>query len=150
MQAKEIMSRSPVVCTRETMLQDVARLMVEHDCGAIPVVDDLTNRRLVGMVTDRDIVCRALAKDRDPVGLAVQETMSAPAVFGHPENSLEDCVDFMEENQIRRLPIVDSTGAVVGLVTQAQIARNASDEQTARLLRDVSRKTEGPSAVGAR
>lgn len=148
MLAKEIMSRDPVVCTRETMLQDAARLMVEHDCGAVPVVDDLTNRRLVGMLTDRDIVCRTLARNKDPMGMAVREAMSAPAVSAGPDDTLEDCLDLLEENQVRRLPVIDSKNAVTGLVTQAQIARHASDQQTARLLRDVSRKTERPSAVG--
>jgi CBS domain-containing protein len=150
MQVKELMTRDPALCTRETALSEVARAMVEHDCGAIPVVDDLGRKRLVGIVTDRDIVCRTLAREKDPMGLTAADAMSAPAIFARPDGSLEDCLDVMEESQVRRLPVTDAQGAVIGLVTQAQISRHASDEQTARLVRDVSRKTAAASAVGGR
>src|SRR5918993_355503 len=125
MKVKEIMTRTPAVCTPETPLQDVARTMVACDCGAVPVVGP-SGTGLVGIVTDRDIVVRGVAEGRNPLSLSASDCMTSPAVTIGEDASLDDCTDLMEARKIRRVPVVDSTGAVIGIVAQADVARHAS------------------------
>jgi CBS domain-containing protein len=141
MKVKEIMSKDPACCTRDTSLQDVAVLMVEHDCGEIPVVDNLQSKRPVGVVTDRDIAIRTVALGKNPLDLRARDCMSSPAVTVTPETSVDDCCTVMEENQLRRVPVVDESGCCCGIVSQADIARHASKGEAGELVKDVSRKT---------
>ena len=84
MQVKEVMTANPACCTADTPLPEVARLMVEHDCGEIPVVQNETKKIPVGVVTDRDIVCRTVAKDRNPLDLTAADCMTRPVVTVTP------------------------------------------------------------------
>lgn len=146
MQVREIMTAHPACCAPDTKLPDVARLMADQDCGEIPVLDE--QRRPVGVVTDRDIACRAVAQGKDPQRTTACEVMSSPVVTANPDESTEVCCAKMEENQIRRVPVVDERGACCGVVAQADIARGASEHETAHLVRDVSRPTREASRVG--
>jgi CBS domain-containing protein len=146
MQVREIMTANPACCSPETPLQDVAKLMVAHDCGEIPVLD--AQRRPIGVVTDRDIACRAVAQGKEPTQTTAREVMSEPVVTATPEDSVDDCCHRMEENQIRRVPVVDETGACCGMVAQADIARQAPEHEAAEVVRDVSRPTQEASRVG--
>lgn len=139
MKAKDIMTRSPACCAEEALLPDVARMMVAHDCGEIPVIDE--SGKLVGVITDRDIVCRTVAKGRNPLEVSVRECMTSPAVSSEESTTVHDCCELMEEHQIRRLPIVDATGRCCGIISQADIALHAPRRETAALVRDVSTKT---------
>jgi CBS domain-containing protein len=141
MKVKEIMSKDPACCTRETSLQDVAILMVEHDCGEIPVVDNMQSKRPVGVVTDRDITCRTVALGKNPLELRARDCMSSPAVTVTPETAVDDCCKLMEENQLRRVPVVDESGCCCGIVSQADIASNASKGDAGEMVKEVSRKT---------
>src|SRR5262245_14784486 len=115
MQVKDIMTRNPACTTPDTKLQDVARLMVESDCGEIPVVENRRSMKLVGVVTDRDISCRVVAEGKNPLEMTAGDCMSSPCVTATPEMSLEDCCRLMEENQIRRVPVVDENGGCRGI-----------------------------------
>lgn len=119
--------------------------MADHDCGEIPVVDD--GGGPVGVVTDRDIACRGMAQGK-AADTRVAEVMSSSAVTVTPETSLDDCRKTLEDNQIRRVPVVDESGSCCGMVSQADIARNASEHDTAQVVRDVSRPTEESSRAG--
>jgi CBS domain-containing protein len=145
MNVRDIMTRDPVCCGPRTPLPQVARLMVDCNCGEIPVVDD--NGLLIGVITDRDITCRAVAKDRNPLELMARDCMSFPVVTVTPDTSLEECCDTMEINQVRRLPVIDGRGSCCGIVAQAEIARRATEDLTAHVVRDVSQPTDAPSAV---
>ena len=134
------MSKDPACCTRETSLQDVAILMVEHDCGEIPVVDN-KSKRPVGVVTDRDITCRTVALGKNPLELRARDCMSSPAVTATPETAVDDCLQLMEENQLRRVPVVDESGCCCGIVSQADIAARASKGEAGEMVKEVSRKT---------
>jgi len=138
MQVKDLMSGDVVCCTRDTNLQQVARLMVEHDCGAIPVIESNENRRPVGIITDRDITCRTVAMGKNPLQLTAGDCMTASCVTVKPENSLEECCNLLEENQLRRIVVLDSDGCCCGIIAQADIARAASEEQTAEVVKQVS------------
>ena len=139
--AKEIMTPSPQCCSRETTLNDVANLMVEADCGEIPVTDGAN--RLVGVITDRDIVCRAVAKGKNPSAMTAGDIMTEPVVCVNESTSLEDVLAVMEENQIRRVPVVDDTGCCCGIISQADVALTAHDGQTGELVREVSKDQPG-------
>jgi CBS domain-containing protein len=141
MKVKEIMSKDPACCTRESSLQDVAILMVEHDCGEIPVVDNMQSKRPVGVVTDRDITIRTVALGKNPLELRARDCMSSPAVTVTPNTGVDDCCTLMEENQLRRVPVVDESGCCCGIVSQADIARSASKIEAGEFVKDVSRKT---------
>jgi CBS domain-containing protein len=141
MKVKEIMTRTPSVCTPETPLQEVAKGMVGCDCGALPVVRSEGTGELVGIITDRDIVVRAIAEGRNPLTLTASACMTSPAITIREDASLEDCMDLMESKKIRRVPVVDASGALVGIVAQADVARNASRQEAGELVRDVSAPT---------
>ena len=134
--AKDIMTPSPQCCTGETTLNEVANLMVEADCGEIPVTD--SSNRLVGVITDRDIVCRAVAKGKNPSAVTAAEIMSEPVVCVTEDSSLEDVMAVMEENQIRRVPVVDASGCCCGIISQADVALSSSDK-AGELVREVSK-----------
>ena len=145
MQVQEIMTSNPARCTPGASLKEAAQLMADYDCGEIPVVDD--SGRPVGVVTDRDIACRGIAQGK-AADAPVSEVMSSPAVTVSPETSLDDCCKTLEDNQIRRVPVVDESGSCCGMVSQADIARNASEHDTAQVVRDISRPTEESSRAG--
>ncbi len=138
MQVREIMTSNPACCTRQTSLDEVAQLMVEYDCGAIPVVESMQNQRPVGIVTDRDICIRTVARGENPLELTAGDIMSRPVITVRPTDSLDECIRVMEENQIRRVPICDDEGRLVGILSQADIAREAPAEETAEVVREVS------------
>jgi CBS domain-containing protein len=144
---RDIMTRDPVCCTRDTSLTDVARLMVEHDCGAIPVAQSNENGRLVGVITDRDIVCRTLANGQDPFQLAAGDCMSSAPITVRPDTSVEECARTMQQHQLRRILVLDASGRCCGIVAQADLARHADESLTGDVVKDVSQS--GELAFGA-
>jgi CBS domain-containing protein len=143
------MNQNTAFCTPEVSLEEASRIMMEKNCGALPVVDGAQSRKVVGIMTDRDIVCRCLAHGKDYKQARTESCMSSLVVAVRPDDDLETCCELMAENRIRRLPVVDDEGRLVGLVTQSHIARYGNDRQIAEVLRKVSEKTETPSTVGA-
>ena len=139
MNIEEIMTESPACCTPDTSLQEVAKMMVDNDCGCIPVVDDKGSKMPVGMITDRDITCRVVANGQNPLDLTAQDAMTTTVVSVTRDTSLEDCCNLMEESQIRRVVVVDETGACCGIIAQADIANNAGDKKTAEVVQEVSK-----------
>lgn len=139
MQVKEIMTNDPVCCTPETSLEDAAKLMVDNDCGCIPVVENTTDNKPIGMITDRDITCRTVARGQNPLDLTVKDAMTESAYTVSPETSLEECCNLMEDKQVRRVAVVDSRGSCCGIIAQADIAINAGNQKTAEVVQEVSR-----------
>jgi CBS domain-containing protein len=139
---RDVMTADPACCSPDTPLAEVAQLMVKHDCGCIPVVESHSPATAVGVVTDRDITCRTVAAGLNPLELRAQDAMTGPAVTIRPDASLDDCLNLMEANRIRRLPVVDEDGCVCGIVAQADIALNLAKPKTAELVREVSQPTE--------
>jgi len=135
--AKDVMTPEPQCCSPETPLNEVANLMVEADCGEIPVVD--ASNRLIGVVTDRDIVCRIVAKGKNPSSCSAQDAMTQPVVAVLADTTLDEIVAVMEENQIRRVPVVDAAGCCCGIVAQADVAMVAKESEVGEMVREVSR-----------
>jgi CBS domain-containing protein len=149
MQVKDVMTPDPACCTPDSTLQRVAEMMVEHDCGEIPVVENMASMRPVGVITDRDITCRTVAKGLNPLTLTVSDCMTTPCVTVTPDTSLDECCRRLEENQIRRVPVVDEGGACVGIVALADIAKHARKRETAEVVKEVSEPSGSASAAGA-
>jgi CBS domain-containing protein len=146
MRVEDIMSRDPVFCSPGTNLREVAEKMVEFDCGEIPICDGAG--KPIGVITDRDIVCRVIAKGHDPLASRAEEYMSDPVVTTTPDASLDDCVRLMEQYQVRRLPVVDSGGVCCGMVAQADVARHANRDTIAEVMEHVSEPNTFASSVG--
>ena len=137
MKVNEVMTAKPACCGTDTPLQEVAHLMVAHDCGEIPVIDSAG--KPVGVVTDRDIVVRTLAQGLSPMDRKAGDVMTSPCLTVTDEATLEDCTEMMEEHQVRRMLVVDDDGCVCGIVSQADVALNAGKKDAGELLRDVSK-----------
>jgi CBS domain-containing protein len=137
MKVKDVMSKSVACCEPDTPLQEVAAMMVDCNCGEIPVADE--SGRLLGVITDRDITCRAVAKGRNPLDLTAADCMTSPAVTVTADTTLDDCCEVLERYQIRRVPVVEGDGICAGIVSVADIARNASGRATAKVVQWVSK-----------
>jgi CBS domain-containing protein len=125
-------------CLKEATLQSVAQLMVQYDCGEIPVVVSQEDPRPVGVVTDRDIVCRAIAEGRDPTSVRADEVMTAPAITVTLDTPFDDCLALMRDRKIRRLPVLDAQGRIAGIIAQADIARHRGPRETGKMVERVS------------
>jgi CBS domain-containing protein len=137
MDVTSVMTPNPACCRPETSLREVARMMLDNDCGEIPVVDE--SMRPQGVVTDRDIVVRAIAEGRDANSVQASEIMSTPPTTVSTDAKLSDVTDVMESRQIRRVPVVDMDGKLCGIVAQADIALTGKDRKTANVVEEVSR-----------
>ena len=147
MQVKEVMTADPVCCTPGTPIPAVAQMMVDNDCGEIPVVEDKASKLPVGVITDRDIVCRVVAKGINPLETIAADCMTKPCVTVTPEMSIEECCKILEENQIRRVPVVDAGGSCCGIVALADIALQTKKNVAGEVVKEVSEPTKSASAV---
>jgi CBS domain-containing protein len=121
------MTRDPEVCRREHTARDAARVMRDHDCGCVPIVDDAGS--VVGIVTDRDLAVRAIASGKDS-STKLNDLMTPVAACCGPDDDLRDVEQKMAELQVRRIPIVDASGRCVGIISQADIARSAATDSS--------------------
>jgi CBS domain-containing protein len=138
MLVQDIMTGSPACCTPDTRLQEVARLMVEQNCGAIPIVDNQDRRIVMGIVTDRDIVCRTLAQGKDPLLMTADDCLTNPVAVISPYADVDECCKLMEQQHVRRIPVVDDFGRCCGIVSQCDIAAKAPEHETAEVVREIS------------
>lgn len=128
------MTPQPTAIGGDAPVVEAARRMLSEDVGSLPVVD---GDELVGMVTDRDLVLHVVAKDLDPHKVAVSDVCSQNPVVAGPEESLDDALQRMAAEQVRRLPVV-ADGRLVGILAQADIARTSRPESTGRLVEEIS------------
>lgn len=140
MRVLDIMTPNPVCCTPDSTAREAATLMRDNDCGSIPVVENREANRLVGMVTDRDLAVRGYAAGKGPE-TRVRELMTEAPITSAPEDEVEIVREVMVAQQVRRVPVVDNDGAVVGIVAQADIALEegaASDQEVGRVVEAIS------------
>lgn len=131
---REAMTSNPKTVDSNATVQDAARLMKSENVGAIPIVD---GDRLVGVVTDRDLAIQVVA-DGKGVDTKVEEVASKDLVTIDPQQGLEEAARLMGQHQLRRLPVVEEDGRLVGILAQADVARTARPESTGRLLEEIS------------
>ena len=137
MKARDIMTPRPACCTADTALHEVARQMVEHDCGAIPIVEEM-GKQVVGIITDRDMVTRGIAERRNPLDMRAKDIMSPNVATVHQDTSLDEICQTMEQRQVRRIPVLDDGDCCVGMISQADIARKSPENVTAEVVKEVS------------
>lgn len=141
--ARDVMTPDPACCTPHTTLDEVAKLMAANDCGEIPVVN--LSDQIIGVVTDRDIVCRIVAEGKNPMAYTAETCMTNPVVMVRADAPIEEVVATMERYQIRRVPVVDDRDLCVGIISQADVSRTGATREVAELAREVSRDTGGES-----
>lgn len=132
---KEVMTSEVRACEPNTSIVEAAKVMAREDVGPVPVVEE---GRLVGIVTDRDIVVRVVAEGRDPTSTTVNEIASRDLVTVSPDEDLDDALSLLAQHQVRRLPVVDGD-RLVGIVAQADIARLGKDKKTGEVVEEISR-----------
>ena len=142
---ESVMTRDPVTCSVNTPLPEVAALMLSHDCGQIPVVD--AQGKPLGVVTDRDIVVRVVANGGNPATATAADAMTSPARTVSLDTKLSECLHAMEQAQIRRVPVVDAQGRIVGIVATADVALSGGRKAIAEVMEEVSAPT--PKLAGA-
>ena len=135
----DVMTPGVETTTSSEALRDAARTMREGDFGSMPVVDD---GRLVGILTDRDIVVRGVAEGLDPTVARVGDVASRTPVAVAPDQDLDEAMELMAEHRVRRLPVVDD-GRLVGVLSQADVALEAKEKKTGEVVQQISE----PSSV---
>ena len=139
MKVRALMTTEPVTVEPAATLGEVAMLMKQEDCGSIPVVE---GGRLIGIVTDRDIVIRGVAAGIDPKTQRVSTVMSADPVTVSPDDDVSEAEQIMADRQIRRLPVVEK-GSLVGIIVTAQIARADDKRKVGETIKEISEPTSG-------
>ena len=158
LRCRDIMTRELVVATRDTNLVEVSRMMKEEDTGVIPIVERELNTRgddddrptrgsynygkLVGLITDRDIVVRAIAVDKDPRSVAAEEIMTTDVLTANPNERVVDVLRKMADKQVRRIAVVSENGYLRGMISLGDIALETdADQELAAALEEISRKS---------
>jgi CBS domain-containing protein len=132
---KDAMTAEVTTAMPSQSLTDVARLMKQEGVGSVPVVD---GERLVGVVTDRDIVVRGIADGSDPHAIKAGDIASRDIVTVRPDDNLDEALRLMGQHQVRRLPVVDD-GHLVGMVAQADVAQEAKEKDVGHVVEEISR-----------
>jgi CBS domain-containing protein len=133
---KDVMTSNPCSIDAEKSVAYAAKMMREEDVGLAPIVE---GDKLIGMLTDRDIAIRVVAEGRDPDQVKVADVASKQVVTVDPQQDLDVALRIMAEHQVRRLPVVQEDGKLVGVVAQADIAREGDDAQTGKLVEEISK-----------
>ena len=147
MKVKEIMTKKLFFAMPDTDLPTIAKMMADENVGEIPIVDNKDHMKAMGVVTDRDIATRAVAKNKNPLQMKAQDVMSTPVVTVKQDADLTEVARLMEKNMIRRVPVVDENGMLCGIVAQADIALKSSDRMTSDVVEKVSKPTERSNKV---
>jgi CBS domain-containing protein len=133
------MTKDPICALPDDSVADVARLMKVLDVGPVPIVESDENRVLVGIVTDRDLALKVVAQGLDPEATRAADVMTRAVVSCWEGENLVKALNAMANNQLRRIPVVDAEGCIVGIIAQADIAtRVAEPEKTGELVKDIS------------
>lgn len=132
---QDAMTANPRTVTTDQTVVDAARIMKQEDAGVVPIVD---GDRLVGVLTDRDIAINVVAAGKDPTSTKVTEIASRDLVTVDPQQELDEALRLMAQHQVRRLPVVEEDGKLVGILAQADVAQHATDAQTGDTVQQIS------------
>jgi CBS domain-containing protein len=135
----EVMTKNPVCCRPDDMVVKVAQLMQSENIGSIPVIENEQTQKLVGIVTDRDLALKIVAKGQDAKSTKVEAVMTRQIVTCRTGDDLQMALDAMAEHQLRRIPIVDDDDKIVGIIAQADVATRVNlPEKTAAMVKEIS------------
>ena len=147
MTCQEVMTAAPVCCVPDDAVAEVAKLMRAQDVGSVPVVEDHDGKRLIGMLTDRDLTVRVIAEGRDPSATQVRDVMSNNPVTCQANDVYQEALRAMGEHQLRRIPVVDDDGRLAGIIAQADVAtRLAEPSTTGAIVEAISEPAPTPQA----
>jgi len=139
---REIMSRDPACCVLSDSAQTVAKILCDRNIGSMPVVADQQSRKLVGMITDRDLCCSVIAQGLDPKTTQIEKLISFPPMSCRDGENVETCERLMQEHQVRRVPIVDAEDRVIGIVSQADLALHDKAERVSKTVAEISKASQ--------
>ena len=135
----EVMTKNPVCCRPDDMVAKAAQLMQSENIGSIPVIENEQTQKLVGIVTDRDLALKIVAKGQDAKSTKVEAVMTRQMVTCRAGDDLQIALDAMAEHQLRRIPIVDNDNRIVGIIAQADVATRVNQpEKTAEMVKEIS------------
>lgn len=136
----EVMTASPTFCLPDHTASYVARIMRDEDIGSVPIIENLNTRKLVGIVTDRDLTLKVIAENRDGQSVTLNEVMSRHPVTCRENEDIDRAMQAMADHQVRRIPIVNERNELVGIIAQADIAtRTEQPRKTAAVVEDISK-----------
>jgi len=142
MKCNEVMTKNPVCCLPDDLVTKAAQLMKSEHVGSIPVIENEETRKLVGIVTDRDLTIRIVAEGLDARSTKVETVMARKVVTCGAEDDLQKAVDAMSNNQLRRMPIVDGDNKILGIIAQADVAVHFDrPKKTAEMVKEISQGT---------
>lgn len=135
----EVMTKNPVCCLPNDMVAKAAQLMKRENIGSIPVFENELTKKLVGIVTDRDLALKVVAEGRDAKSTKVEAVMTRKMVTCLAEDDLQKALDSMSEHQLRRIPIVDNDNKILGIISQADMATRVNQpEKIAEMVKQIS------------
>ena len=135
----EVMTKKPVCCLPDDFVSEAAELMKKEQVGSIPIIEDEQTRKLVGIVTDRDLTIRIVAEGLDPKSTKVESIMTRNVVTCSAEDDLQKVVDAMSKYQLRRIPVVDDDNKILGIIAQADVAIHFDHpKKTAAMVKEIS------------
>jgi CBS domain-containing protein len=149
MKIRDAMTPDPVCCLTTDSAQKVAGMLCKQDIGSIPVVTDHESRKLIGIITDRDLCCSVIADGLDPKSTPIEKFVSLNPVACREGENLDNCERLMQEYQVRRIPIVDGEGCVIGIVSQADLALKDKPEKVAKTVAEVSKPQPSAPTIAA-
>jgi CBS domain-containing protein len=136
---KDVMTLDPICCVANSNALLAASLMQEQDIGPIPVVEDPESKKLIGIITDRDLVIKVIAEGLDPETTLVADVMTRDPVRCLPDESIDEALDRMSRYQIRRIPVVNDNNEIVGIISQADVATRMADlEKVGEVVQEIS------------
>ena len=138
MTCRDVMTPDPSCCVPGDTVAKAAQIMKREDVGPVLVVSDYSEKRLVGIVTDRDLVIKVLAEGRNPHEARVDQAMSANPVTCYQEDDAAEARRKMSSHQVRRIPVVDGQNRLLGIIAQADLARHLDEEDVGELVEDIS------------
>ena len=147
MKIRDMMTANPICCVPTDSAQRVARMMCAESVGSSPVVMDQESRRLVGVITDRDLCCSVVADGLDPKATLIEKFMTLNPITCREEENVETCEGLMQEHQIRRIPIVDTHDHLIGIVAQADLALRDKPERVSKTVAETSRSAKPSNAA---
>ena len=139
MKIREVMTPDPVCCLSTDTAQKVAQVMRDENVGSLPVVADTQSCKLIGVITDRDICCAIVAEGLDPKNTTIEKHISSDLITCRDGENLDKCERAMQEHQIRRIPVVDSDGRCIGIVSQADLALKDKPEKVSKTVAEISK-----------
>lgn len=144
MKCEDVMTKDPTCCLPEESVEEAAKKMTRNDVGSLPVIESEESKKIVGILTDRDLAKKVVGEGFDPQSVQVKEVMTKNVITCYKDDDLQRAMDAMADYQLRRIPVLDNGNRIVGIIAQADIAtRLDQPEKTAYVVKDISKSVKG-------